>query len=338
MFWQKGKVLNKKNVLFFSLFALILILSVIIAGFSGGSKLAVKDAVYFFFHPAASGIERDIIWQIRVPRIFLGLLVGAGLACCGAVFQGLLRNPLAEPYTLGISGGAAFGVALGAVLKVYGGWTAIFAFGGSILSVFAVYSIASKKQFSNSVLILGGVVLSFLFSSLVFLIFSIAKAEDVHGVVMWLMGDLSSGPGPLFKIIPFFIIPGIAALLAFSRDLNVLTLGEEKATHLGVNSARVKKILFISASCITGACVAASGIIGFVGLIVPHFTRKLIGVNHRLLIPASCIVGGAFLILCDALARVIIRPLELPVGVITGIFGGIFFLVFLLRSKRWRVF
>ncbi|MFH1504438.1 MAG: iron ABC transporter permease [Candidatus Omnitrophota bacterium] len=330
--------MNKKAIVILSIFTLVLVLSFIIAGFAGGSKLAIKDAIYFFFHPGASGIERDIIWQIRVPRIILGLLVGAGLACCGAVFQGLLRNPLAEPYTLGISGGAALGASLGVILKVYGGWLPVFAFCGSTISVFAIYSIASRKHFSNSVLILAGVILSFLFSSLVFLIFSLSKAEDVHGIVLWLMGDLSSASNSLIRVIPFFILPGIAALLAFSRDLNILTLGEEKATHLGVNSAKVKKILFISASCITGACVAASGIIGFVGLIIPHFVRKFTGVNHCLLIPASCIAGGAFLILCDALARVIIRPLELPVGVITGVFGGIFFLVFLLRSKRWRVF
>lgn len=330
--------MNKKFVLTFSLLTGILILSFIIAGFAGGSKLSIKEAVYFFFHPGASGVERDIIWQIRVPRIILGLFVGAGLACCGAVFQGLLRNPLAEPYTLGISGGAALGASLGVILKVYGVYLPVFAFCGSAISVFTIYSIASKKRFSNSVLILAGVILSFLFSSLVFLIFSLSKAEDVHGIVLWLMGDLSSAQNSLIKIIPFFIIPAIAALLAFSRDLNVLTLGEEKAAHLGVNSAKVKKILFISASCITGACVAASGIIGFVGLIIPHFVRKFTGVNHCLLLPASCVAGGAFLILCDALARVIIKPLELPVGVITGVFGGVFFLVFLLRPKKWRIF
>jgi len=206
------------------------------------------------------------------------------------------------------------------------------------LSIFLVYAVANRKQFSNSTLILGGVILSFLFSSLVLLIFSISRAEDVHGIILWLMGDLSSGSASLMKAIPFFILPAIGLLLIYARELNILTLGEEKALHLGVNSKQVKKILFFTASCITGACVAASGIIGFVGLIIPHFMRKIIGVDHRLLLPASCIAGASFLMLCDTLARALIRPIELPVGVITGIFGGIFFLGFLLKSKHWKVF
>lgn len=295
-------------------------------------------AVYYLFHPNCSGIERDIIWRIRFPRVILGLLVGAGLACCGAVFQGLLRNPLAGPYTLGVSGGAALGVSLGVVLDVCGIYLPFLAFAGSGISIFLVYAIALKKYFSNPTIILGGVILSFLFSSLVFLIFSISKAEDVHGIILWLMGDLSSAQTSLIKAMPFFILPGIGLLLVFSRDINILTLGEEKAFHLGVNSKQVKKILFITASFITGACVAASGIIGFVGLIIPHFLRKIVGVDHRVLLPASCITGAIFLILCDTLARTIIRPLELPVGVITGIFGGVFALSFLLKSKRWDVF
>ena len=330
--------MNKKQLGIFTLLFAIFGFSFILSNLIGGSELKFSKAIYYLFHPGSSGIERDIIWQIRFPRIILGLLVGAGLASCGAVFQGLLRNPLAEPYTLGVSGGAALGVSLGIILRISGFYLPFLAFAGSALSIFLVYAIASRKRFSNPVLILGGVILNFLFSSLVFLIFSISKAEDVHGIVLWLMGDLSSTQVSLIKIIPFFIIPAIGLLIIFSRDLNILTLGEEKATHLGVNSRRVKKILFITASCITGACVAASGIIGFVGLIIPHFMRKIVGVDHRLLIPASCIAGATFLILCDALARIIIRPMELPVGVITGLFGGIFFLSFLLKSKRWEIF
>ena len=160
----------------------------------------------------------------------------------------------------------------------------------------------------------------------------------MHGVILWLMGDLSSADASLIKIIPFFIIPAIMVLLIFSRDLNILTLGDEKALHLGVNSKRLKKILFITASCITGSCVAVSGIIGFVGLIIPHFMRRIVGSDHRVLLPASCISGAAFLVSCDTLARIIIRPMELPVGVITGVFGGVFFLGFLLKSKHWKIF
>lgn len=328
---------KKQGRVFIFLFALF-ILSVIISGISGAGNLSCSSAMYYFFHPASSGVARDILWEIRIPRIVLGLLVGGALACCGAVFQGLLRNPLAEPYTLGISGAAALGVTLGVVLRAGGIYLPVFAFAGSALSVFLVYSVAAKKRFSNPSLILGGVILSFLFSSLVFLIFSISKAEDIHGVMLWLMGDLSSASDYLIRIIPFFILPGLALLFVFSGELNILTLGEEKARHLGVSAAQVKKILFITASFITGACVAASGIIGFVGLIIPHFMRRIVGVDHRALLPASCIAGAGFLIFCDSIARTIIRPLELPVGVITGIFGGVFFLSFLLKSKQWEVF
>jgi len=330
--------MNKKQVLVFVVLIALIGISFVVSNLVGGSRLETAKALYYLFHPSSSGIERDIIWQIRFPRVILGLLVGAGLAACGMVFQALLRNPLAEPYTLGVSGGAALGVTIGVVSSVSGNYLPFLAFAGSAISIFLVYTIASKKQFSNPTLILGGVILSFLFSSLVLLIFSISKAEDVHGILLWLMGDLSSSPLSLIKIVPFFIIPGLALFFFLSKELNILTLGEEKARHLGVNSQRLKKILFITASCITGACVAASGIIGFVGLIVPHFMRKVVGVNHRLLLPASCIAGAAFLIFCDTLARSTIRPLELPVGVITGIFGGVFFLSFLLKSKRWEIF
>jgi len=333
-----GVALNKKHISTFTLLILLLGLSFVFSNLVGGSSLKFTKAIYYLFHPASSGIERDIIWQIRFPRVVLALLVGAGLACCGAVFQGLLRNPLAEPYTLGISGGAALGATLGIVCGISGIYLPLSAFCGSALSIFLIYTIASKKRFSNPTLILGGVILSFLFSSLVLLIFAISRAEDVHGIIFWLMGDLSSAQVSLIKLISFFILPAIALLFIFSRDLNILTLGEEKALHLGVNSAQVKKILFIAASFITGACVAASGIIGFVGLIIPHFMRKIVGVDHRLLLPASCIAGAIFLILCDTLARTIIRPMELPVGVITGLFGGIFFLTFLIKSGRWEIF
>ncbi|MFH1318543.1 MAG: iron ABC transporter permease [Candidatus Omnitrophota bacterium] len=329
----------KKNfTLILIILFVLLCASFLISILFGGSELKISNAAYYFFHPSSESIARDIIWKIRFPRIILGIIVGIGLASCGTVFQGILRNPLAEPYTLGISGGAALGVTIGIISKISGSFIPIFAFLGSLLSIFLVYSVADKKQFSNPVLILGGVILSFLFSSLIFLIFSIAKAEDVHGIVLWLMGDLSSTNIALIKTISGLIIAGVSLLFIFTRELNILTLGEEKATHLGVNAKRVKKIIFITASCITGACVSASGIIGFVGIIIPHFMRKFVGVDNKKLLPASCIAGAVFLILCDTLARTLIRPLELPVGVITGLFGGVFFLGFLIKAKKWEVF
>ena len=305
--------MNRKNIfIFFTLF-LLLFISFIIAALFGGSQLNLTKAIYYLFHANKRGVERDIIWIIRIPRIILGAVVGGGLACCGTIFQGLLRNPLAEPYTLGISGGAAFGVALGIILDLSAVFLPILAFAGGIVSIFLVYIIASKNQFSNSTLILAGVVLSFLFSSLVFLIFSFAKPEDVQGIILWLMGSLSTTQTALIKIVSIVVICSTGLTFIFSRELNIISLGDEKALHLGVDSNRIKKILFILASFITGACVASSGVIGFVGLIVPHFMRRIVGVNHEILLPSSCLAGAIFLVICDTLSRTIIRPLELPV-------------------------
>ncbi|MGA1866985.1 MAG: FecCD family ABC transporter permease [bacterium] len=331
--------MKRKNRIIFPCLFLILGVSFLFASLFGGGYIEPKTVIFYLVHPAKTGIDRDIIWLIRIPRIILGAVVGGGLSCCGAVFQGLLRNPLAEPYTLGISGGAALGVALGFILNISAIYLPYFAFAGGALSVFLVYFIASKNQFSNATLILAGVILSFLFSSLVYLIFSLAKPENVHGILLWLMGSLSNCQNDLVKMVSIFIISGIGVTLIFCRELNIITLGDEKASYLGVDSTRIKKVLFIIASCMTGACVAASGIIGFVGLIVPHFMRKTVGVNHQHLIPASCFGGAIFLILCDTLARTIIRPLELPVGVITGVFGGLFFLsILIISNTRWEIF
>ena len=336
-----GKIVKRK-VFLFSLLFILLFLSFLFSFMLGGSRLASGEVFHALFHPRAAGMSQTIVWQVRFPRILLSLLIGAGLAACGCVFQGMLRNPLADPYTLGISGGAALGATLGIVFGL-GNSLGEFslpgcAFFGAFLCISLVYLVAQRRRFSVPTLILGGVILSFVFSACVMLIFAVSEAQDVHRTVLWLMGDLSWAPASLIKVVAYFIIGGIGLLLLFSRDLNLLTLGEEKAAHLGLETELVKKLLFIITSLITGACVAASGIIGFVGLIVPHFMRRFTGPDHQILIPASILGGAIFLSLCDTLARTIIAPLELPVGVITGILGGLFFLIFLFRSKRWEIF
>ena len=335
-------MIAKRKILLFSLLIIILFLSFCLSLMFGASSLPMEKVFDAFFFPRDSGIHQTIVWQVRFPRILLSLFVGAGLAACGCVFQGMLRNPLADPYTLGVSGGAALGATLGIIFGL-GSPLGKFslpccAFFGAFISISLVYLVAQRRHFSVPTLILGGVILSFLFSSCVLLIFAISKAQDVHSAILWLMGDLSSASTSLIKIVICFILAGIVLLFIFSRDLNLLTLGEEKATHLGLETDLVKKLLFIIASLITGACVSASGIIGFVGLIVPHFMRRFTGPDHQILIPASILGGAIFLALCDTLARTIIAPLELPVGVITGILGGLFFLIFLFRSKRWEIF
>ena len=329
--------MNKKRLSFIIL-GVGFILSVILSFLFGATNFSFKSIIHTLFHPGTKSTLQTIIWQIRLPRIILGIFVGAGLASCGATFQGVLRNPLAESYTLGVSGGAALGATLGIVFGASGLYSALFAFLGSLLSISLVYVIANKKHFSNTTLILGGVILSFLFSSLVLLILAVSRSEKVHSAILWLMGDLSSAPNSLVTLIPFIVLPAIIVLVIFGRDINILTLGEEKATHLGLNVGVIRKLIFAVASFITAVCVSCAGIIGFVGLIIPHFMRFIFGPSHRINIATSAIAGAGFLILSDTIARTIIRPIELPVGVITGIFGGIFFLFILLKSKRWEIF
>ncbi|HBU69244.1 MAG TPA: iron ABC transporter permease [Elusimicrobia bacterium] len=326
-----------KKYLSITLSAVFLAAALVCALYLGGSSLSFGEIANAVLNPRAGTIPSEIIWQIRIPRILLGLLVGMGLASSGAVLQGMLRNQLADPYTLGISGGAAFGVTA-AIVSGAGAVSVFFmplgAFAGTLICIGLVYIIASRKSFSASYLILTGVILGFIFSAAVLLMFAVADPKRVHSALFWLMGDLSSPETGLVKMAAAVILPGIAVLLYYAREINILTLGEEKAKNLGIETGRLIKILFITASLITAACVSASGIIGFVGLIVPHWARKFTGPDNEVLLPVSAIFGGGFLVLCDAVARSIIAPIELPVGVITGLIGGIFFLSFLYKSSE----
>jgi len=331
------------NIKFAVIPALLVILAVsaLISLSIGGSKIPLADVMRALFHGSSPDMVSTIIWKIRVPRVMLGIFVGMGLASAGCVFQGLLRNPLADPYTLGISGGAAFGATLATVTGLAA--VTIFslpfsAFLGSLACFYSVYFIASRKSFSVNSLILTGVIFGFIFSSAVLLILALSSPGKIQSSLIWLTGDLSSPNTPLIMLVSLIVLFGFAVLFIFSRELNILVLGEEKALTLGVNTDKTKKIIFITASLLTGACVSVSGIIGFVGLLIPHLMRKATGPDHRLLLPASALGGAAFLPLCDSLARSVIAPVELPVGVITGLAGGIFFLVFLLRSDSNKVF
>jgi len=279
-----------------------------------------------------------IITQIRLPRVLMGMAVGAGLAMAGAVFQGILQNPLADPYTLGVSGGAALGVAVGAVLLPVPAGVYLFAFAGALLAIFFVYLIASRGVFTVTLLILGGIVLSYVFSSFIMLFFSLVQPMKFQSVLLWLMGDLSSADTGQSVRVTEAVLVGAVVLMAFHREMDVLMLGTERSGQLGLDSTWMVKLLFVIASLITAACVAASGVVGFVGLIVPHFVRRFTGVSHAAVIPASALAGAVFLTAADTAARTIIYPLELPVGVITGILGGFVFLAVLLRSRRWDFF
>ncbi len=320
-----------------------LIFTVLISLFFGGSDIKGVDTLNALF--GSTGVDETtklIIWKIRIPRILLGVIVGAGLALSGSVFQGVLRNPLADSYTLGISGGAAFGVTLSTILgveKIIGYLSLpLGAFAGAGLATFLVYLIATRKRFSVPTLVLSGVILSFLFSSLVLFILAILSADKVQNTLVWLMGDLSSAETGLIKVVSILVVISSIILIFFSRELDILTLGEEKATHLGIEVETIKKIFFFFFSFITGVCVSASGVIGFVGLVVPHLMRKIVGTQHLNLFLSSILSGAMFLVLSDTVARTIIAPIELPVGVITGIIGGIFFMWFLMKTDKWNWF
>ena len=280
--------------------------------------------------------EYAILFAVRLPRILLALAVGGGLAIAGVILQGMFRNPLVEPYTLGISGGAALGVALNMVaggpagLGLFSLPVSGFLGAAGIMAVVYILS-AGGGQIKLSRLLLIGVMVSFIASSLIMLIMAMTRLEDLHGIIFWIMGSLQEPNASLIRAVFVISLGGLILSLFFAVDLNALSLGEEEAFHLGVKVERVKKVLFLLASFITGCCVSVTGIIGFVGLVVPHMMRLLVGGDHRILMVTSYLSGAIFLILCDTLARVVMAPVELPVGVITGLVGGALFIYALSR-------
>ena len=315
--------------------AILLITLIAVSLFSlvlGSAEISWRRVCSFIFS-SGSGMERTILLHIRLPRIVLAIAVGGGLSLAGVIFQGMFRNPLVEPYTLGVSGGAALAVALAISL---GGclFLPLVGFLGALAAVSCVYLIAAwRGSWRVTMLLLTGVMISFITSSLIMFVMSVSRVEQLHGIIFWIMGNLGETQWPAILIVLIVVVFGLLASIIFSRELNALALGDEEATHLGINVELTKRILFVLASLVTGCVVSVSGIIGFVGLVVPHFLRLFIGNDHRLLIPAAFLGGGIFLVLSDTVARTVITPLQLPVGVITGIVGGIMFIIFLSRKR-----
>lgn len=284
-----------------------------------------------------SELERTIILKIRIPRVLCAFVVGAGLSISGNVLQSILQNPLAESFTLGISGGASLGIAIGVIFgKLHS--IPFFAFLGGIISLFIILSLSVIKKFSSSLIILSGVSLNFIFSSLVLFLISVSKYEKFHSTILLLLGDLSSFSEKILLYGGIIIFLSFLFLLFSSRVYDILSIDEEKAISLGINVNLEKNIAYFLSCLISSICVSLSGIIGFVGLIIPHLSRFIFGSKSNISIFTSFFLGGSFLILCDTISRTVIRPVEIPVGVITGFFGGIFFLSLLIKSKRWKVF
>ncbi len=275
-----------------------------------------------------------IIEGIRFPRVLLAIIVGSGLAGSGAVLQGVLRNPLADPFILGTSSAAAAGVVFAGVLGFqHYSMLYFMAIGFALASIFGVYRIAQiNGKAPIQTIILAGVIVGLFFNAAVFLSFSIFYRESFT-MLFYLLGTLTEGSWQLIGISASIITSGLGLSWLFSRELNMLTQGEMAAFHLGVDVETAKKLLFITASAMVAACVAVAGMIGFVGLIVPHMMRMIVGPDHRLLIPASALGGAIFLILADALARTVLPPLEIPVGALTALLGSPYF-VYLLRTRQ----
>ena len=280
-----------------------------------------------------------ILLDLRLPRVALGLLVGAALAVSGTTFQALLRNPLADPYLLGLSGGAA----LGAVLVLVTGATAsaplllpAAAVAGALAAVVAVWRLAAGAgALPPTSLILAGVVVSSFCSALVMFLASVSPAGPRPGGALLAHGEpgLAAARGALPVAVA--VLAGVGALTFAGSRINALSLGEETAAHLGIDVPRTRALLFFAASLVTGAAVAAAGLVGFVGLVVPHALRTLVGADHRLLLPASALAGAAVLVLADTAARSVLPPAEIPVGVVTALFGAPFFLALLRRRRGW---
>ena len=283
-------------------------------------------------------IEARILTELRVPRVTLGFLAGAALATAGMAFQAVFRNALATPYTLGVSAGASLGAAVYAHLGLTASLAGIpgYAFAalsGALVAIGLVYAIARAAcGFSSSTLLLAGVAISFVFTSAILAIQYIGDVTTSFRIGRWLLGGLEVvGFQPVLHVLPFVAI-GIAILLAVSRDLDLLVVGEEAAASRGVSVASVKKLIFAAASLMVGGVVATCGPIGFVGLVVPHIGRLVVGPGHRTLGLFSVLAGGTFLVACDALGRTVVAPVEIPVGIITALLGGPFFLAMLVQG------
>lgn len=336
----------------YSLLALcgLLLLVALVATALGSAAIPLPTVVQILLSRIPGlGIEQTwdasletIVLNIRLPRLLLAGLVGANLAVAGATYQGIFRNPLADPYLIGVASGAALGATLGIAVPIPGGgiqpgMVPFMAFAGAMLAVAIVYGLARVgNTMPVTTLLLAGVALGSFLSSITSYIM-IVNGDKLYHILSWLLGGFAlSGWSQVFVILPYSVL-GLVIILACARPLNIMQLDEEQAQQLGIDVERMKIILLVAASLITAAAVSVSGIIGFVGIIVPHAARLIWGPDHRYLIPFSTLLGGIFLIAADTVARTVLSPAEIPVGIITAFFGAPFFL-YLLRQKKKAVF
>jgi iron complex transport system permease protein len=303
-------------------------------GVTGSGLRAIWEALLAL--DSANLVQQTIVWRIRLPRVLMAAEVGATLSLGGLVFQALLRNPLAEPYILGISGGSAVGAISGILLGLsrFPGVSAT-AFAGSMATLALVVVLSSGRQIlKKDTLLLAGVMVNAFCSAMILFLFSLTQDSRLHNIIFWLMGDLSLTDMGQVRLLALLLAPGFLLVFLLSHAMNLLLMGKETAMALGVNIKLVTMTLLVATSFMISATVAQCGLLGFVGLVMPHLLRLLLGPDHRILVPA-CILGGAtYMVGCDLLARVVPRQGELPVGVITAMIGAPLFIFLLRRSGR----
>jgi iron complex transport system permease protein len=339
---NRRKMIQVNGILF-----LLLVASVVGCSLLGPVPVDLRRAFENIFSADANA---EILFRTRLPRVLLGIAIGGGMAACGVVLQALLRNPLACPQMLGVSGGASLGGILGLIffpnwlLPIAGGllgeisWVPLAAFLGALLSMILVYRFSLfHGRLHPYHLLLSGVIFNSFVAALIMFLNSIVDFYQAQGLLFWLMGSLSTRAYLTVAFIWAYVVMGFLWLWAKGLPLNLITLGEETAMQLGVETGALQRQIFIASSLMIGAMVSVSGMIGFVGLMIPHVMRLIVGSDHRLLLPASFLAGGIFLAWADTLARIMLAPAELPVGIVTAFLGGPFFLLLLYREGRKKL-
>jgi len=314
--------LNRKLLILFLLLGAVIIFGLI------------KGAVNI---PLANLLLKDnqVILNLRLLRVIAAILVGSGLAISGIALQAILRNPLAEPYLLGTSSGAGLVAVIAVIIGVSRIYMPLAAFLGAVLSIIIVYNLSREKgMIADKSLILSGVIISVAFSSVIVFLVSLFGNEAMHEMNWWLWGSLQVYDYRLLLLVAFPVILGICVIYFFAQDLNAISMGEEAAMHLGIDAQNIKKILILVTALISASLICICGIIGFVGLIVPHMMRLVVGPNHKVLIPMTCLAASIFMILCDLMSRTLFSPVEIPIGVITAIIGAPVFIILLKKGKR----
>lgn len=326
-----------KRLFAVSLVLLLLLIFTVFLGLSlGSSESGFGNALKILLGGKDDPLLKAIIWQLRLPRVLMAALVGAALSLGGLVFQALLRNPLAEPYILGISGGAAVGAIIGILIGLsrFPGVSAT-AFAGSMATLALVILMSSGQTLmKKDSLLLSGVMVNAFCSAVIMFLVSMTQDSRLHNIIFWLMGDLSAADIGQVGILAAMLLPCFALLFCFSHTMNLLLMGKEMARTMGVSIKAVTVTLLVTTSFMVSITVSHCGLLGFVGLVTPHLLRLLLGPDHRVLTPACVLGGGAYMVLCDLLARILPEQGEMPAGVITAIIGAPLFILLLRRSGR----